>query len=205
MKIFIQHLIKENLNSIVENSYLNAGVKGLHCLNILEGNDYGIKLYITDTNHEMANNLPQFFHNGITLPFSQHNRNIRIMPIKGGISVWQVKRNDFKCNILTNEYFSHSDDGLIEFELVNENISLETVSLWPLATNQVCNLKGSDLFTVGATFGSIHAWFVFEGKCIAEPNYNVFTNGKLNTSGNLYIKPTKNDVLALFDKIGYLK
>ncbi len=205
MKPFIQHMIKENINYIVENSYLNAGVKGLHCIHIIEGDTYGIKLYVTDTNHEMQLNMPQFFHNGITLPFSQYNRNIKIMPIKGGISLWQVKKNDFKCNILTNEYFSHSDNGVIEYEMVNENVSLETVSVWPLSTNQVCNLKGTDLYTIGANFGAVHAWFIFEGKAINEPSYNVYTNGKLNTSGNLYIKPSKNDILALFDKIGYLK
>ena len=205
MKAFLQHMIKERLNTIVENSYLNYGIKGLHCIDILSGTDYGVKLYFTETNHDMQNNLPQQYHNGITLPFSQYNRNIKIQMLKGSIILWQAKRNDFNCSLLTNEYFSHYDNGVHEYTLVKEHVGLETASVCQLSNNQVFNIKANELYTIGCGFGTSNAWLVFEGRATDEPSYNVYTNADIKSMPYLYLRPDKNEVLAILDKIGILK
>lgn len=205
MQNFVVHMIKERINDIVDNSYLNVGVKGLHCLDIISGNDFGIKLYITDTNHDLAHNYPNNYHTGITLPFACYNRNIRIEQYKGSSNIWKIKKNDKVCNLLLDEYFTHNDNGVIEYQLVSDNNSFQTDSVAQLSVNQCLNVRGDELFTVACTFGTCNAWFVYEGKPVSIPNYNIYTNSKKNLSGFLYQRPDKNQVLQLLNKVGIIR
>lgn len=205
MRHFIQNLIRERLPKIVESSYFNYGVKGLHCINLLEGEDFGLKLYFTETNHEMQNNLPQFYHNGITYPFKQYNRNLTVKCIKGGIALWLVNRDEYNVTFLANEYVEHYEDGLHKYDLIKPNVGLLTDKVYHLGINDYTNLKGNQLFTVGANFGVNCAWLAYEGKPIENINYQMFSNGKIGHREGLYLKPSQNDVMRVFEITGMLK
>lgn len=204
MKHFIQSLVRERLPKITEASYFNAGVKGLHCITLLEGEDFGLKLYFTETNHEMQHNLPQYYLTGITYPFKQYNRNLTIKVIKGGVAVWVVKPDDYTVSFLANEYNEIYEDGLHKYELQKSNVGLLSDNVYHLKVNDFINMKGNQLFTIGSVFGVNSAWLVYEGRNEDTPNYTMYSNGKMDSREGLYIKPTAQQVLKVLELCGLL-
>lgn len=201
MKEFVRHIVKENIKNVAENSYLNYGVKGLHMINLIDTPTKGVKLYITDSNNNLQNSLPINCANGITYPFQQYGRNITVECIKGFVSIWTVEETMNNIALLASEY-QYTDDGDSSV-LSRENIGIKTKQVFVLNPGNCISLTGDEYINFGTRFGTISAWFVYEGREI-DTNNNYFTNNDNTPVGDLYISPDAKTLISLLNTVGLI-
>ena len=202
MKELVKHIVKENIKNVAENSYLNYGVKGLHMINLIDTPTKGIKLYITESNNNLQNSLPINCGNGITYPFTQYGRNIAIECIKGFVSVWTVEEAMNDIVMLANEY-TYTEDG--DSSVVSrEHIGIKTKQVFIVNPGQVISLTGDEYFNIGTRFGTVSAWFVYEGRSV-ETNGNYFTNNSVeNNIPDMYTNPDAKQLIMLLNSVGLI-
>lgn len=201
MKEFIRHLVKENLKNIAESSYANYGIKGLHMINLIDTPTKGLKLFITESNNNLQNSLPINCANGITYPFQQYGRNITIECIKGFVSIWSVEESMNNISLLTNEY-QYTNDGEASV-LSRENIGIKTKQVFVLNPGNCISLSGDEYINFGTRFGTVSAWFVYEGREIETKN-NYFTNNDTMPSNELYLIIDPKSLISLLNSVGLI-
>lgn len=199
MKQFIQQLVKDNLGQIADASFFNYGVKGLHMIEIFSEENKGLRLFITDANHGLQPSLPQFHQTGITYPFQYYGQNFTVHCIKGYVSIWTVKEADTNIAVLANEY---EYDGE-KYHRAREHIGLSTESVVNLQSGQSHPLPGNTLYNFGTRFGSVNAWFVYEGKTVDAP-YSYYTNIDDFQTPGMFQKPSPREVVMMLDGVGLI-
>lgn len=205
MKHFIQHIVKENLTQIAAASYFNYGVKGLHMINLIDSNNKGLKLYITEANNDMQSSTPSFCSTGIKYPFQYYGKNVMVKCIKGFTSIWTVFENNNQMTILTDEYnITYDDNMLPKYELGRQHIGLSTKEVFNMQASNVVNLPGNQLYNFGTRFGAISAWLVYEGKEIENLPQVCYSNYDIVPRDGLYQKTNARDIVSMLDSLGYI-
>lgn len=79
MKELIKHLVNNHLDTIVEKSFLNCHVMGLHSIMLLESPEKTIRLFVSDGNSKLRKNTEENILKGKqTLAFHPHHCNITL-------------------------------------------------------------------------------------------------------------------------------
>lgn len=204
MKHFIQHIVKENLTQIAASSYFNYGVKGLHMINLIDSDNKGLKLFITESNNDMQSSTPNFCATGIKYPFQYYGKNVMVKCIKGFTSIWTVFENNNQMSVLVNEYEVDRSNELPEYNLTREHVGMSTKEVFNMQAGQVVNLPGNVLYNFGTRFGAISAWLVYEGKPIENLPNLTYTNFEAISSEGLYQKTTSRDIVSMLNSLGYI-
>lgn len=208
LKPLIRHLLDNHLESIVSQSLLHCHVTGLHSIMLLQSPERTIRMYITDTQHELWRNYPSDFgSHPLSLGFHPHHCNLTLHVIKGTILNWQVTEG--MVGFLADKYawqspISPSLTG--GFALMERGVKLYTVGLTILKELEAIHMMASDIHTVAVRRGEIAAWLVYEGR--EDPLYGPYTwsNADLESfsTDGLYLKPTQDDVISLLHVAGLI-
>ena len=87
--------------------------------------------------------------------------------------------------LLASEY-QYTDDG--DSSVLSQKILYKNKTSFVLNPGNCISLAGDEYINFGTRFGTISAWFVYEGREI-DTNNNYFTNNDNTPVGDLYINP----------------
>jgi len=232
MKSLVKHLVDNNLEEIVEKSFLNCHTKGLHSVMLLDAPGKTIRLFISEPRSEMSKNTIEQFKDGVPLSiaFHSHHCDITIKCIFGIIKNWKVSelpnsdsansdnsfvrpKNSAPQELLPEDltvskyrYKSAILDGEIKFEKLCDS-SLRTISIVTAHPGIVIPMKAHEIHTVSTDKSRICAWLVYEGKEDESYEKACFSNTDPNTSefkNELYKKPTSEEVIGLLKMVHLL-
>lgn len=205
MKALVKHLIENNIDEIVSKSLLNCHVRGVHSIMLLECPEKTIRLYISMPDSEMYKNQPCNIKNGLSVAFHPHHCNLTIECIKGFIWNTLVKEVDIGYSVTKYIYKSKIKEGNMAFlKLKDTNVYFDKCTL--LGAGNSISMLANEIHTVGCLKDAICAWFVYEWKEDKDYKPYCYTNVDPNkqVSEDLYIKPTKRQVIELLKKVDLL-
>lgn len=226
MKTLIKHLIENNLDSIVEKSFLNCHVKGLHSIMLLESPEQTIRLFVSEPSTPIAKNTKfNILERGVqTVAFHPHHCDITLHVVKGTVTnhiVEQVSIEDEIYNtrnpeklkglgyFFAKKYFFESairsEERTSKFKYSSTQM-LRFIDSKDISEGSSLLLKATDIHTVTTYDIGTTAWFVYEGK--EDPNYSPFCFNVCElseeTNPNLYKKPTVHQIRYLLEIAGLL-
>lgn len=201
MQHLIEHLIANNFEEILDRSLLNCHVHGLHSIMLLESPGKTIRLYITDSDHQMSQLGDLAYH--------PHHCNLTLHCILGtmqNVIIEPIKFRDSRVSHIVLdrfEYQSKIKEDVGGFKLKGWNEFHEPVINY-MMEGSVEFMKAEDIHTVIVPEGEVAAWFVYEGMEDKEYQPNAWSNKDLSqySTEGLYLKPTRQDLKRLFLKIG---
>ncbi|MBD2700124.1 hypothetical protein IC229_05725 [Spirosoma sp. BT702] len=208
MKALINHLINNNLETIVSRSLRNCHCLGLHSLMLLESPGQTIRLFYAAKGNLMYRNHPQFIHEGLTIGFHPHHCNLTLHAVLGTFWNWTVRQPlafDQGEYIKLRQYRYHSQikEGKQGFELIDPEYPMVTQSFQPVEAGQCLELGPKILHTVACNPFDDTAWLVFEGR--EDPTYEsyCFSNQDLeqNTNTDLYQRISEYEIKQILAKI----
>jgi len=201
MKALIKYYWENNKQFIIDNSYLNCHVKGLHSIVLAKNNDKLIRLYITEYDNDLIRND----ETGITLGFHAHHCDLTLIVLKGTIYNLNLKLGHEDNRPLSKyEYTSKITKGESNFKLIPEIFQFYDIYRQILKKGDSIHLKADTIHTIFLKENKSRcAWLVLEGK--EDENYKsiIYTKQnllKLDTS-NLYIKPTEDRIYGLLQQL----
>lgn len=201
MQHLVEHLIANNFEEILDRSLLNCHVHGLHSIMLLESPGKTIRLYITDSDHQMSQLGDLAFH--------PHHCNLTLHCILGtmeNVTIEPLKRGSWiapELYLHRYRYQSKIKEGQGGFTFEGIDAFYSPVRNY-MMEGSVEFMKATDIHTVIVPEGEVTAWFVYEG--MEDPFYYSYSWSDKNledyTTEGLYIKPTREDLKRLFLKIG---
>ena len=204
MNELVKHLVKNNIDSIVECSILNCHAIGVHSVMLLESPGQTIRLYVAVGGHELWKNLPEHYMDGMSIGFHPHHCNLTLHCIRGAIWNWQAtveprNGNTSRAKLRGYIYRSQITEGKQGFELTIADAML-TYSFPDKIENDSIFMSADELHTVGVDRYESAAWLVYEGK--EDPNYRpvCYSTSHLESivsDERMYQKPTKGEVIDL--------
>jgi hypothetical protein len=208
MKALIFHLLQNHLDEIVQKSYLNCHVKGLHSIMLLDCPEKTIRLYVATKEHELYKNFPEYFRReGLSVAFHPHHCSLTLEVIKGNILNWIVREDleDGKWAIDKWFYQSAIKEGKARFNHLGVTV-LKNVEYEFLGEGSSSFMSANVVHTVGVGEGEEAAWLVYEGK--EDVNYQPYAYSNTDLSkenfDGLYQKPTKAEVLEILKEVDLL-
>lgn len=215
----IRHYWNNNREEILDNSYLNCHVKGLHSIMLSNIEGKRIRLYITEYGNELVNNYNFKDRYGLTienkittLGFHAHHCNLTLVVLKGNIyntilnsnRIYDAPTIDNLLKLNIYEYISKILKGKINFKLLKKDNYYLVENSFKFKKGSSISLNANVIHTIGLSEEkSKSAWLVLEGK--EDKNYNpiIYSNqelDKINTQ-NLYIKPTEVQIYELLKQL----
>jgi len=191
MKNLIKHLVRENIDTIVDRSLLNCHATGLHSIMLIEKPEQTIRMFYTHDNHTLwKNNTVSDF----SLAIHSHHCNITLMQLFGrsfNIDATKVSKGFELDTYLYQSEILTGKQGFTKKDKINVEFGIREVNEEGIA------LKADQLHTVYVPEGDKTAWIVVEGR--EDPNYDslCYSNTDLTvpTLEQLYIKPSKEEIL----------
>lgn len=202
MKELIEHLWYSNSEQIVDQSLLHCHARGLHSIMLLESPGQTIRLYCAQYGHELYKNSPLFYTNGMSVGFHPHHCNLTLHCVKGVLYNWNVtlatEQEPDAFQLRSYRYRSAISEDSLKFTPLG-TVYMKDMGSTLIETNQSLSLNAKTIHTVYCDPFSETAWLVYEGK--EDPGYSpdLYTTSHLETptEGDLYRKPTRNQVAAL--------
>jgi hypothetical protein len=207
MKELITHLLKSNSKEIVDKSFLNCHVKGLHSIMLIDCPEKTVRMYITDNTHKMYKNYSEPH----TLSYHPHHCELTLHCVYGELTNIGMKienehtGND--CHYYDRWlYSSLISNGKMGFVKDGSDLLRQKSSI-TLGVGDMISMQASDIHTVACPKGEWSAWMVYEGK--ENKNYvpYAWSNSDLSKIDNkgLYKKPTKATIVELLTKVKMIK
>lgn len=219
MNKLIKHLVDNNLDKIVEKSFLNCHVEGLHSIMLIESPEQTIRLFVSQSNSKLVKNTEEnIFEGRQTLAFHPHHCDITLHVIKGSLTNHIVERVSFddplyeSRNLRKHRYFfankyhykSAIKDGSMEF-LFSAKHLLKFIDSTLLHEKESLSLKANQIHTVTTFDPGYTAWFVYEGKEARDYMPVCYsTCEKEPDNSNLYRKATPEKIKFLLEASGLL-
>ena len=199
MKDLISHVLKENYEECRSKSLINCHTKGLHSIMLIDKPEQRIRLFVTDSTHDLWKNST--INNKMSIAIHPHHCNLTIIQLDGVIDNLNYKLSETKgTSVITYLWKSGvlNEDGKF-IKCYSANDKLLTISKETLYPGDKKYLKANDLHTVYVDKKAIASWIIIEGK--EDINYQPYAYSLNNLekfkSNGLYKKPTKKE----FDKI----
>lgn len=200
MKALVKHLLKNNLDEILNKSLLNCHCIGLHSIMLLECPGKTIRLYVADANHELwRNDRVGFLDGSATIGFHAHHCNITLSVVHGEIGNDQIQKSeigDYCYEVF--RYQSAITNGAGGFERIGTQWFKPGIATRIKKGGNVF-LSAQDIHTVWVKKGETAAWLVFEG--MEDSEYDPFTYSSADLESqpldDLYKKVEMCDVLRL--------
>lgn len=212
MKTLVKHLVDENMKEILEKSYRDCHCTGLHSIMLLESPGKTIRLYITDTNHEMwKNHLDVYEREKLSVAFHDHHCNLTLHCIKGSLTNWSIWHKKTGNIIALKPYTYQSaiikGQGKI-FPIKDPSTCLFNHGvLNTLKPGMSLPLHATDIHTVYIKRRQEAAWLVYEGEENRHYSSILYTN---NDPANM-INPkhyqrfnSAKEIKLLLTKVGLL-
>lgn len=208
----LRHLVRENLQDVAENSFLNCHAKGVHSFMINEYPGKSIRVFFATSEHDLARNHDVAINRVIgarpmSVAFHTHRRNLLLETILGSVTNVTAVEDpgaNFPLKLKKFEYKSKILDGKMEFVLINEESPLVITQVNPLGEGQSKYLASNELHTIVVPHGQRAAWLVFEGNEDNMYRSDCFSNADLDklSDEGLYIKPTEEQTRQILGSIG---
>jgi hypothetical protein len=210
MKELVRHLVRNNLQQIVDRSLLNCHVVGLHSIMLLESPGKTIRLFYADENHELYKNdvVNYPYLDTLSVAVHPHHCNVTLHCIKGSLTNFEFEQFPKSTGICTpvNKwvYQSQITNGETIFSLEGmERLVLTKNFLF--TKGSVRQMQANQLHTVWVNRGVEAAWLVYEGA--EDPTYIPYcwSNVELDKCdfSNLYQKMPEHQVLNILNKAGF--
>lgn len=172
----LRHLLENNLEKILERSLINCHASGLHSVMLIEKPEQTVRLFITDTVHDLWKNHPDNFHLGMSVGFHKHHCNVTLIAVHGLFYNWLVaplgeQTSDspgaMKLDVyqyqsgITNQEITFKKLGVYYFQTISNHCysASKEVSCYESVYMKACVRH-----SVYVPKGSIAAWVVVEGK-----------------------------------------
>jgi len=207
MKALIKHYFKNNQKEVLAKSFLNCHIKGLHSIMLSDSPGKMIRLYITDKNHELRENV---------LSVHSHHCNLTLICMHGLFMNKEYSEVDPDAGSKENssllytfnkfKYVSAIKEGESKFLLLGEQI-LRYKNIEYVYQGHSLYLEADQLHSVHVNQGEIAAWLVLEGE--EDPDYESVcysTNNLENSIDNtaLYVRPTLFEIEMLLQSINVI-
>lgn len=170
----IRHFWNNNREQVLQSSYMNCHVRGLHSVMLLNEPGKRVRLFVTDIEHQLWKNYP-YSGKRMSVGYHGHHCDITIEVVKGAVG--NVELGLTPGSLVLQEFMYRS-------KLLNKAPSFEpTDQLYSfVANNRILrpgdhhSMAATDYHSVAIEAGHIASWVVYEGK--DDPNYvsNMFTN-----------------------------
>lgn len=211
MKTLVKHLVENHLDEIVEKSIFNCHCLGLHSIMLLDSPEKTIRMYYSTAMSSMYKNLPETFLNKeMTLGFHSHHCNLTLECIKGRFLNWEVSKQksneNYSIQARAYKYQSKIKDGELQFKELGE-VHLNTTAYRWVSVGEAVHMPADQIHTVATELGCDAAWLVYEGKEDAEYDSLCYSNSNPNLVDTtfLYVKPNKEQVLAVLKRVNLIK
>ena len=205
MKELVQHLLKNNFDEILKDSLTNCHAIGLHSIMLLHTPEKTIRLFVTDTNHELTTNNRLDFIDGkpLSIAFHPHHCNLTLHCVKGNFLNWVVEETEDSTGFQIKKFLYQSaiTKGEMGFKFLGDT-HLVTTSEKVIDAGEYAYMPANELHTVTCVPNAVSAWFVYEGK--ENPLYSsiCYSNSNLasmKTDERLYQKMQESDIYRLLD------
>lgn len=207
----LKHLVRDNLQDIVESSYLNCHTHGVHSFMLIDYPGRSIRVFYATPEHTLWKNsdVALFKKSSGATPmsvgFHGHRRNLTLEVISGKLTNISAYENDGSYfNLNEYEYDSKIIDDKMKFVRKRVNVGITVNPPQLLERGQDVFLRSDRLHTVTVDRGATCSWLVYEGA--EDPGYNnmCYSNDDLEKASDegLYIKPTMDEVKKYLAEIG---
>jgi len=212
MKHLIQHLIQNNMDEIIKDSYLNCHVHGLHSLMLINNPKCRVRMYVAEAGCPLKDCSPDKIKFGGDLPlgFHAHHCDLTFEIVKGTLTNWVIFPSEFAGQIKGFKGYKFRSPILEEaggFELIYKSLHVTTDRVERLYKGQTSFMKASEFHTVSIDNNEVVAWLVYEGQeNELFDNLTISNVDLLNGSfEGLYIKPDKSDIERILKMSGLLE
>lgn len=208
MQAIVDHLARENLEEMVQGSYLNCHAKGLHSLMLLSSPGKTIRMFYATRTHDLWKNAPDLrATEAMSIAVHPHRRNLTLATLFGTMfNVRYRYARPARAPVYLDEfrYQSKIVDGDIGFKRERQRVPFETADVERVYAGQGAVMASRDLHTVFVPKGTAAAWFVLEGR--QDPEYAdiCYSNADLESAvfDGFYEKPTEADVVNILRECG---
>lgn len=207
MEHYIEHLVRYNLDEIVEKSFLNCHAKGVHSIMIDDTPEKRIRIFYASAQHELYKNFLN--DNKMSVAYHPHHCDITIEVIQGTIKNQSIIDHPHGDISLTcYKYHSKITEGDCYFEEVGDNFKfkINTEKNIELHRGYGIFLSAQELHTIAIAKGKRAAWFVYEGE--EDPMYIPYCYSNTNPNDedmtDMYIKPTKEEVINILKELSLI-
>jgi len=199
MRNFIEHILKENYEECRSKSLINCHTKGLHSIMLIDKPEQRVRLFVTDSTHDLWKNSD--INDKMSIAIHPHHCNLTIIPLNNIIHNLNYELSKTKGTPVT---LFKWESGIINkkgkfIKCLIQDAKLLNGNREKLYPNESKYLKANDLHTVYVDKKAVASWLIIEGK--EDKNYQPYAYSlnnleKFNSNG-LYKKPTKKE----FNKI----
>lgn len=196
MKRLVQHLIKTNLDEILEKSLLHCHAINVHSVMLLCSPGKTIRLFIGVPGHSLYRNTER---QALSVGFHAHHCEVTLATHIGTVLNWRIQRiENGPIDLWRYRYESAITTGKPSF-VQDREITAETLSDATIKPGHLEYMTASDLHTIYVPQDELAAWFVFEGREDASYDPATYSNADLEAFdfSNLYKKPSHLDVVSL--------
>lgn len=206
MKEFVEHLIRENMDEILENSLFDCHVKGLHSIYFIRKPEQSLRLFIKTPGCDITANNPHMIReNKMSVAIHQHHCNISLNVWCGQLLNWVVVPSTEQPEFLLKSFeFDSAIKGKGQFKKGPANCFFRTERLEFLRPNDRAYMKGYEYHTVSAPREGFTAWFVMQGREQGDYDTTCFSNADLTQESfkGMYWRPSEHEVLTMLERIG---
>jgi len=161
MKGLLNHLLRQNWETILNKSLKNCHVKGLHSIMLIDSPGQTVRLYIAERDHDMA---------GDNLALHPHHCNLTLEVVRGkinNITYRTGKSVETRAKWLYQSQITTGKMGFTLIDLIDRSLIQNSSKI--LQQGDVIGMNASTIHTVKVNKGELAAWFVYEG--MEDPNY----------------------------------
>lgn len=207
----LKHLVKDNFQDIVESSYLNCHVKGVHSYMLIDYPGRSVRVFYATAQHDLGKNIAAAVNRSsnaepMSVAFHSHRRNLTLEVIQGTLTNITAFEDDgcYDPQILNKfKYESRILDGKMKFVKKGKG-KLANKGPQKLNKGDYLHLPAQYFHTVAVDPYTTCAWLVFEGA--EDPGYTseCYSNADLENISDegLYIKPTEQQAQLHLSAIG---
>lgn len=165
MKGLLNHLLRQNWETILKKSLKNCHVRGLHSIMLIDSPGQTVRLYIAGRDHEMA---------GDNLALHPHHCNLTLEVVRGKINniIYRTGRGDgyTRGKWLYQSQITTGKMGFTLIDAADRSLCLDSSK--HLRHGDVIGMNASTIHTVKVDEGQVAAWFVYEG--MEDTNYEPY-------------------------------
>ncbi len=200
MKNYIKHLLRYNLDEVVEKSFLNCHARGVHSIMIDDTPEKRIRIFYATEEHELYKNFLN--DEKMSVAYHPHHCDITIEVISGLIKNSAIIPYDKGEISLTGfKYHSKITDGECYFEKIDDNFrfTINKEKNGTFVPKESLFLPARELHTIAIAKGKSAAWYVYEGQedLMYIPYCYTNTDPNEGDMSDMYIKPTKQEVIDI--------
>lgn len=198
------HAFNENRQEMLDNSYLDCHVKGLHSIMLYNTPGKVIRMYVTSREHNLWQHTTvgcmQIPNN---LAFHPHRYNLTLMCVAGKISHITLKNGKGGYNLPMYRYSSALADGSCGFVNTETMRPFTPEYRWLLPGRHI-SLHATCVHSLLVPQGTVAAWMIMEGAENPEYEPVAFTTMPLEEfkPEGFYRKMTEKDMAEILESIG---